>query len=330
MGQEIPFVTLRFTKNSAEGVPFYYNPIELQWKEQPSKKAKGEKAFEWLKGAIKNLAGIERAIAEDVYRFLTIKHFFIGDNEKLNDERKRELLEYAGLQDEKPEALRFGDYKGNETSSLGAVVFLLMRFTNPYDQKFQILSGLLQTFLDNRVFEEPHRIAKRNWETYLQLEDNYRGTQIRLRRENELAFATAEETPSGSVDAIEQTASTEMPKQISFEEGKRQWRLQEVIQRSQALVRNAKEYWLSQNEDLPCHVCGMSFRRTYGELGAKFIEAHHHIVPIRNLEGVTETNIEALAMVCSNCHSMLERDSSLTIAQLAEIVSEQKRLHGFP
>jgi predicted HNH restriction endonuclease len=51
----------------------------------------------------------------------------------------------------------------------------------------------------------------------------------------------------------------------------------------------------------------MDFQSVYGRIGADFIEAHH-IKPISTLhEDGENTQVEDLAMVCSNCHRMLHR-----------------------
>ena len=56
-----------------------------------------------------------------------------------------------------------------------------------------------------------------------------------------------------------------------------------------------------------CKVCDMSFAESYGEsIGAAFAEAHH-IVPLGTLPNTTQTSIEDLITVCSNCHRMLHR-----------------------
>jgi len=77
-------------------------------------------------------------------------------------------------------------------------------------------------------------------------------------------------------------------------------------ERSSDLVRRAKQRRLQTDKKLSCQVCGFSFLDKYGELGAGFIEAHH-LFPISQLTETTETKIEDLALVCSNCHRMLHR-----------------------
>jgi len=65
-----------------------------------------------------------------------------------------------------------------------------------------------------------------------------------------------------------------------------------------------------------------------GEIGLGFIEAHH-VFPISQLTEETDTKIEDLALVCSNCHRMLHRKRLwLTIEKLKEIRSWSKECMG--
>ena len=62
-----------------------------------------------------------------------------------------------------------------------------------------------------------------------------------------------------------------------------------------------------KNGFLFCEICGMNFEQTYGKLGKDFIEAHHNKEAIANMDDLSETKIEDLVMLCSNCHSMVHR-----------------------
>jgi hypothetical protein len=55
-----------------------------------------------------------------------------------------------------------------------------------------------------------------------------------------------------------------------------------------------------------CEICGFDFERVYGEIGKKFLEAHHK-VPLKYLTKIIENNLDDLLGVCSNCHRMLHR-----------------------
>lgn len=107
--------------------------------------------------------------------------------------------------------------------------------------------------------------------------------------------------------------------EISFREGKEIYNLHKSKERNRELIRLAKERHYKNDEKLCCQVCGFSFVDTYGEIGHGFIEAHH-VFPISQLTAETETRIEDLALVCSNCHRMLHRKRPwLTIDNLKAI-----------
>lgn len=94
-------------------------------------------------------------------------------------------------------------------------------------------------------------------------------------------------------------------------------------ERSAKLIRAFK----AQLTDYSCTVCGFSFQRAYGTLGAGFIEAHHTI-PIATLTEQTKISISDLIAVCSNCHRMLHRSNPpLTMKELqSEIESAAQQL----
>jgi hypothetical protein len=94
--------------------------------------------------------------------------------------------------------------------------------------------------------------------------------------------------------------------ELTFPEGKEIFRLHKSKERNKELVKKAKDFYFQKDSKLSCQVCGFSFVDNYGEIGKGFIEAHH-LFPISQLEEATETKIEDLAFVCSNCHRMLHR-----------------------
>ncbi|HOA07289.1 MAG TPA: HNH endonuclease [Spirochaetota bacterium] len=72
-----------------------------------------------------------------------------------------------------------------------------------------------------------------------------------------------------------------------------------------------------------CIVCGVDFRKQYGELGAGFIHVHH-VIPIYQIDKQYKVDYKNdLKPVCPNCHAMLHRklnDKFYTIEELKEIV----------
>jgi 5-methylcytosine-specific restriction protein A len=76
-------------------------------------------------------------------------------------------------------------------------------------------------------------------------------------------------------------------------------------ERNPRLAKDAKQY-----HGMTCMVCGFNFRDRYGELGDRFIEAHH-LTPFAELDG-RPTQLDPrtdFAVVCPNCHRMLHRHS---------------------
>lgn len=97
------------------------------------------------------------------------------------------------------------------------------------------------------------------------------------------------------VDPSEETWDTE---------GRSLLRRHVTKERSAKLIRAFK----AQLTDYSCTVCGFSFQRAYGTLGAGFIEAHH-TTPIATLTEQTKMSVSDLIAVCSNCHRMLHRSN---------------------
>ena len=77
-------------------------------------------------------------------------------------------------------------------------------------------------------------------------------------------------------------------------------------ERSQAVIKKAKELFKKRHGKLYCQVCGFDFYEKYGPIGQDFIEAHHTL-PVSSFKGVVKTKVKDIALVCSNCHRMLHR-----------------------
>jgi hypothetical protein len=81
--------------------------------------------------------------------------------------------------------------------------------------------------------------------------------------------------------------------------------------RRERSLRNAKlEQARAESSDgrIKCQVphCGFDFQTVYGQLGERFAEVHH-LTPLADTVGRVRTRLEDLAVVCSNCHSMIHR-----------------------
>jgi predicted HNH restriction endonuclease len=92
----------------------------------------------------------------------------------------------------------------------------------------------------------------------------------------------------------------------AFPEGRVLYRRHKARERNSKIAKLAKNRRLRKTGDLACDVCGFSFSKAFGEIGVGFIEAHH-TVPVSQLVGQRKTKITEIALVCSNCHRMLDR-----------------------
>ena len=79
-------------------------------------------------------------------------------------------------------------------------------------------------------------------------------------------------------------------------------------ERARELVARKKERALCSGKALTCEVCDFDFAAMYGSRGVGFIECHHK-QPLSSLALGAKTKLADLALVCSNCHSMLHRGS---------------------
>ncbi|WP_235712681.1 HNH endonuclease [Bacillus mycoides] len=70
----------------------------------------------------------------------------------------------------------------------------------------------------------------------------------------------------------------------------------------------------------------MDFERIYGDRGRDFIEAHHR-KPISEMKNDETTKIEDLAMLCSNCHSMIHRKPLVTVEELRVLIQSKRNFN---
>jgi len=85
---------------------------------------------------------------------------------------------------------------------------------------------------------------------------------------------------------------------------KRRLRLHYVIERNSYLSKLAKNH-----HGYRCQVCNFDYEKAYGELGRRYIEAHH-LTPLSLLPPNTPVKLSAVAdfaVLCANCHRMIHR-----------------------
>lgn len=91
-------------------------------------------------------------------------------------------------------------------------------------------------------------------------------------------------------------------------------------ERNSKIVRQKKAMVLKQTGALCCEVCNFDFSTFYGKYGNDFCEAHH-LLQLSKADGVVETRLEDLAVVCSNCHRIIHKhDPMLSLKQLKKAI----------
>jgi 5-methylcytosine-specific restriction protein A len=101
-------------------------------------------------------------------------------------------------------------------------------------------------------------------------------------------------------------------------EGRLLFRQHRARERDPEITRRKKASAMERFGRLACEVCDFDFTATYGQLGEGFIECHHRL-PLA-IAGIRTTQLDDLALVCSNCHRMLHRSRpALTVEALTEL-----------
>lgn len=95
-------------------------------------------------------------------------------------------------------------------------------------------------------------------------------------------------------------------------------------ERNASIVQKKKKEVLGKTGALRCEACGFDFAKTYGEHGKEFCEVHH-LVPLHKSDGITKTELNELAVVCSNCHRIIHRMNPMpTIQELKKVIREHQ------
>lgn len=105
-----------------------------------------------------------------------------------------------------------------------------------------------------------------------------------------------------------------------FPEGKAAARLHHRFDRRRKPTEAARHDYIQAHGHLFCQVCGFDFEKTYGRPGTDFIE-FHHTVPPADLTESYRPKAEEYAIVCANCHRMLERQRPwLTLPDVKQVL----------
>jgi hypothetical protein len=126
--------------------------------------------------------------------------------------------------------------------------------------------------------------------------------------------------------AIEQTEPfPEVESLLRMREGQRSSFQASRRQRAQGLVDEKKKQAKRRSGGaLRCEACLFDFLEAYGTLGEDFCEVHH-LTPLSRHESTTDTSLDELAILCSNCHRMIHRrEPILTVMELAKHLQAQR------
>lgn len=97
-----------------------------------------------------------------------------------------------------------------------------------------------------------------------------------------------------------------------------------VRERNADIIKKKRSKVLAEKRCLKCEACNFDFFETYGEVGKEFCEIHH-LIPLCKCDGVIETKLSDLAVVCSNCHRILHRSKPmLSLESLRKILESKK------
>ncbi|TDM48526.1 hypothetical protein ETI08_05105 [Macrococcoides goetzii] len=108
----------------------------------------------------------------------------------------------------------------------------------------------------------------------------------------------------------------------SYLEGKESLVIHIKKERNALVRQDVIRRFLINNKHVYCEACGFDFYNKYGDLGKDYIECHH-TKPIHQMDGETETNIDDMVLLCSNCHRMIHRHTPmLSLQELKDIISK--------
>ena len=182
---------------------------------------------------------------------------------------------------------------------------------------------------DSKKFRNPNGIALK-LSNFLAIDPNYQGKGMasysKLDFDTFMEFADDKERLKKLVRQIKETIANnnltfklyniENEENHSVKEGLIIYKLHKYRERNSSINKSKKEKIFKEKGKLECEVCGFDFYKFYGKIGERYIECHHK-KPLSEVETERITTIDDLALVCSNCHSMLHREiNTISINEL--------------
>jgi len=87
-------------------------------------------------------------------------------------------------------------------------------------------------------------------------------------------------------------------------EGGKKLTLHFRLERNRGLIIAKKKKVLAETGRLACEACAFNFADKYGSAASNFCEVHHR-KRLADLDEISVTTLEDLAIICSNCHSII-------------------------
>lgn len=179
----------------------------------------------------------------------------------------------------------------------------------------QILRSARGTNVMDRSLRSPDSVHLK-LQNFLRFDPSYEGTGMasgnKLEAEVWTEFGRNPERLHAVAKAIREVMAMESemdegaPDESDAPEGRLLTLYHRTRERSRELVHRKKAHAIRTGRPLACEVCDFDFAARYGPRGVGFIECHHK-QPLSSISAGARTKLADLALVCSNCHSMLHR-----------------------
>lgn len=202
---------------------------------------------------------------------------------------------------------------------------------NPPNSPFYTERGIarpIKVLFNNKVFNADYRFEDQEDKTIVL-------QSIRFKKELKEEFKKVFPYPDGEfiiqqgVDAnhfvftFSNTASESViidEDETDYPEGATAYRTHKVRERNPKVVKKAKQLFMNKNKGkLFCEACGFNFLNFYGERGLEFIEGHHKKL-VSQMEEGEKTNVEDIALLCSNCHRMIHKKPQISVEELSKLI----------
>jgi predicted HNH restriction endonuclease len=115
-----------------------------------------------------------------------------------------------------------------------------------------------------------------------------------------------------------------------FYEGARTEVVRTHLRRERSLREKKIAAVLLSGASLACEACGFDFATFYGPMGDRYIQVHH-LLPLGDRSGPSETTLNDLALLCANCHVMAHhraRETPRSVADLREALGASGARRG--